>query len=129
MPAVMQDSKYPHIKWIDLQDDGIMTESAIMRVDKSNADVYFFPLTALDEIDRNRLFDIVTSRNASMFELWDLMKNTTLNNGVNALSYFHQLTKIRTEGGRIIEMVEGRRGTITTRVMPGAKKKVVKKKK
>lgn len=111
----MKDSKYPHIKWLDLKDDGVMTECAIMRVDESNNDVYFFPLTGLDDIDKKRLFDIVTSRNATMFELWDLMKNTTLKNGVNALHYFHQLVKIRTDSGRVIDIVTGRRGTTTTR--------------
>lgn len=111
----MRDSSYPHIKWLELHDDGVMTECAVMKIDKTNNDVFFFPLSALDDIDKRRLVEIVTSRNATMFELWDLMKNITLKNGVNALSYFHQLVKVRTSGGKIIDLTSGQRGVVMER--------------
>ena len=123
----IRDSKYPHIKWLELQDDGVMTECAIMKIDKTTGDVYYFPLTALDPIDKKRLSDIVTSRNAPMFELWDLMKNITLKNGVNALEYFHQLVKIRTQSGRVIDVREGHRGVATTPTVTPTNKVVRKK--
>ena len=37
-----------------------------------------------------------------MYELWDLMSNVTLGNGVNALSFFHQVAKIITASGKVM---------------------------
>ena len=88
----MPRSRYPHIEWVDLTNDGTLVEVAVMRRD-GLGNMYFVRLDALDEIDKRRLFKIVTNRNAELYELWDLMSNVTLGNGVNALEYFHQLVK------------------------------------
>lgn len=104
--------KYPHIEWLDLQSNGVASECAIMKRDGSG-NVYFFPLNSLDMIDKKRLFDIVTNRNAHMYELWDLMSQITMRNGVNALTYFNQLAKVLTPSGQIIEVDPARRGLAT----------------
>ena len=83
----------PHIKWIELKKDGIMHECAVMKTDP-HGNVYFFELGKIDAIDKQRMARILKNRNADRHELWDLMSQTTLNNGVNALDYFHQLVKI-----------------------------------
>lgn len=97
----MRDSNYPHIKFIDLDNDGVMKECALMHV-FDNGDIAYIPITSLDAIDRNRLLKIVTSDHATMFELHELMKNHTLKNGMNALEYFHQLVEKRTATGQKI---------------------------
>ena len=118
----LRDSKFPHIKWMDLNDDGVMVEVAVMKVDKSNGDIAFFKVNNLDDIDKRRLFDIVSDPKATMFELWDLMKQRTLKNGENALKYFHQLVKTKTRSGQIIDINAGARGAIQApTVAPAAK--------
>jgi len=107
----MLPGKYPHIKWIDLESNGIMIECAIMKEDKTG--ITYFPLSSLDEVDRRRLFKIIKSRNAPTFPLWDLMSQITLNNGVNALEYFHQLVKIITPSGQKIDPLRGKMGLPT----------------
>jgi len=102
----MAKSKYPHIEWIDLNNDGTLTEVAVMRRD-GLGNMYFVRLDNLDEIDKKRLFKIVTNRNAELYELWDLMSNVTLGNGVNALTYFHQLVKVRTPAGKVMTPTSG----------------------
>lgn len=119
MAIRMQQGNLPHIFWIDLKSDGVYTECAVMKKDQFD-NVYYFPLTALDNIDKRRLQRILTNRNATHFELWDLMSNITLNNGVNALTYFHQLVQVLTPGGQVMNprtgvVGIGDGGTIDTR--------------
>lgn len=90
--------QFPHIQWIDIKGRGIMVECAVMKTD-SHGNMYYFELGMLDAIDKQRIARIVQSRNALTMELWDLMSNTTLNNGANALQYFHQLVKIISASG------------------------------
>ena len=106
MAITMRQGKLPHIFWIDLNNDGMFVECAVMKKDNFG-NIYFFPLTAIDEIDKRRLAKIVSNRNAAHFELWDLMSNITLNNGVNALDYFHQLVRMKTPSGREITPQKG----------------------
>jgi hypothetical protein len=61
-------------------------------------------------IDKQRLRNIVMNRNAGLYELWDLMSQITLGNGVNALLYFNQLVKVRTAGGATVPFGTGRVG-------------------
>lgn len=93
-------SQYPHVEWLDLQNNGIYVECAIMRKD-NNGNIYFFEINHLDSIDKRRLLSIITNRNSNLYELWDLMSNITLKNGVNALTYFHQLVKVVSPSGQI----------------------------
>lgn len=103
---VRPSREYPHVEWIDLKDDGTLHECAIMKRD-GNGNIYFFEIRSLDDIDKRRLFKIITNRNAHMYELWDLMSQVTLGNGVNALEYFHQLVRVITPRGRIISPTLG----------------------
>lgn len=118
MSIKIHEGNLPHIFWIDLKSDGVFTESAVMKRD-GLGNVYFFPLSSLDNIDKRRLHRILTNRNAVNFELWDLMSNITLNNGVNALTYFHQLVQVVTAGGQVMNPRAGTigvdQGTIDTR--------------
>jgi len=106
-------TEYPHVEWIELHGDGILHECAVLRRDKLG-NVFFIQTAHLDDIDRRRLAGILADRNARNFELWDLMSQKTLGNGVNALTYFHQLVKILTPNGKIMDPRAGQVGIPTT---------------
>lgn len=106
---VRQKSSLPHMEWMNIKNDGTLIECAIMKEDKQG-NIYHIPITSLDDTDRSRLAKLITNRNAQNFELWDLMQQTTLGNGINALEYFHQLVKVLTPQGTIIDPIQGRRG-------------------
>lgn len=100
--------KYPHIGWLDLEGQGILTEVAV--VSNNPTGVAFIRLDQLDGIDKARLFRVISNRNAGSFDLWDLMSNVTLGNGANALDYFHQYVKVLTPSGQVISPQMGRIG-------------------
>jgi hypothetical protein len=96
------------LEFVDLENTGIVSECAIMkRFD--NGDIFYFPLNALDLFDKRRLRDILYSQTATMYtELWKLLEQHTLGNGVNALTYFNQLVKHRTAAGQILPFGSGK---------------------
>lgn len=106
---VIRPGKYHHTGWVDLAGKGVWTEVAIMSIDQGGS-LHFFPLSALDRIDRQRLFNIITSRVAGSFPLYELCAQVTLGNGVNALTYFQQLVRVLTPSGQVIEPRIGQRG-------------------
>lgn len=97
----IRPGKFPHTGWVDITGKGIWTEVAIMTVDY-NGNVHFFPLNTLDRIDRQRFFNLISNRNAGQFPLYELCSQTTLGNGINALTYFQQLVKILTTTHQIL---------------------------
>lgn len=106
---IEQSKEFPHIAWIDLHQDGTLHECAILKQNR-DGNILFFQVNNLDEIDRRRLAGILLDRNAASFELWDLMAQKTLGNGVNALAYFHQLVKVLTPAGKITDPKSGQVG-------------------
>lgn len=101
--------EYPHIEWIEVNSDGVMHECAVMKRDRAG-NVLFIRTNDLDEIDKRRLAGILMDRNARNFELWDLMANKTLGNGMNALTYFNQLVKLLTPNGKVLDPKSGQIG-------------------
>jgi hypothetical protein len=118
MAITRHKSTAPHMEWLDLRGDGTLDECAIMKEDSTG--IYHIPLSNIDEIDKGRLVNIIMNRNSQHFPLWELMQQTTLGNGVNALTYFHQLVKVLTPSGQIIDPMPGRRGA---EVGTGSKRK------
>lgn len=107
-----QSTKSPthnHVEWIELHGDGVLHECAVMKRD-AVGNVFLFETNKLDAIDRRRLAEILMDRNAERVELWDLMANKTLGNGVNGLAYFHQLVRILTPQGKIVDPKTGQVG-------------------
>lgn len=100
---------YPHSAWLDLTNNGVLSEVVILKED-NNGDVYFIPLKSLDTIDLQRIGKILANRNARMFPLHELMAQTTLGNGINALLYFQQLVKMRTASGQVVPAGANLRG-------------------
>lgn len=113
--TIKPSAEYPHVAWIDLNNDGILHECAIMKREPSG-NIWYFKINNLDSVDKRRLVSILVDRNARNFALWDLMAQRTLGNGVNALSYFHQLVKQLTPNGKTIDPRSGQVGTGTMRV-------------
>lgn len=106
---VHKSQDYAHVEWIELNSDGIMHECAVLKTDRSGNKL-FLQLKHLDNIDRIRLATILMDRNAGTLELWDLMQQKTLKNGMNALSYFHQYVKVLTNNGKILDPKGGQAG-------------------
>lgn len=100
--------KFQHVRWIDIQKNGVAKEVLVLNEDKSNGDLYFIPVEHLDDIDKQRVVGILRSRDAQHYPLWEVMAGTTLRNGMNALIFFHQLVKVRTAQGQILAPGRGR---------------------
>lgn len=98
--------EHPHVEWIELYGDGKMHECVILKRD-GIGNAFFFTINSLDQTDQRRLAQILADRNASNFELWDLMAQKTLGNGMNALAYFHQLVRIITPNGKVMDPQTG----------------------
>lgn len=105
---IKDSAEFPHVKWIELK-PGKLTECAILKEDQYG-NLFYFEIPKLDNTDKRRLFKLLTNRHAKSMELWDLMSNHTLGNGMNALTYFHQLVKVVTPDGVI---TDPRMGVIT----------------
>ena len=105
----IRPGKFPHTGWIDITGKGIWEEVAIMSIDTSGS-VHFFPISALDKIDRQRFFNIITARTSSSFPLYELCAQQTLGNGMNALTYFQQLVKVLTPSRQVIAPRVGQMG-------------------
>jgi hypothetical protein len=98
----MTQSRYRFIEWLDLDNTGLLSECAILKK-FDNGDVFFIPLSALDVIDKQRLKAILVDRTAQLYdELWKVLEQKTLGNGMNALLYFNQLAKQLTPSGQIL---------------------------
>ena len=109
MAVVQRKGQAPHTRWINLKGDDILSECAVLKED-SYGNIHFIEIPLLDDIDKNRLAGILRDRNILSFELWDIMAQKTLNNGVNALEYFHQLVKVMSPAGKVMNPREGQIG-------------------
>ena len=110
--AVAKHDSLPHVEWVDLGDNGVAIELVVVKRDPTNNDLYFIKTEDMDEIDRRRLVNILKKRDAAKYQLWDLLSNTTLGNGENALDFFHQLVRVKTASGQILVPGTGRAGVV-----------------
>lgn len=117
--------EYTHVQYLDLFGNGLLEEVVVIK-EESNGDKHFIQTKILDEIDLARLRQILDKRDSSHYAMWDLMSQTMLRNGMNALEYFHQLTRIKTAAGPITQ--GGRSGqrmiqvNVPAAAVPGAKR-------
>lgn len=94
--------EYQHVQYLDLYGNNILTETVVVK-EEVNGDKYFLQTNLLDIIDLTRLREILDKRDSKQYALWDLMAQTTLRNGMNALEYFHQLVRVKTKAGPIVQ--------------------------
>lgn len=121
---VQKSTQHAHVEWIELYNDQVLHECAILKTNGDGAKL-FFPINHLDDIDKKRLASILADRNSRSLELWDLMQQKTLGNGINALVYFHQFVKQLTPNGKIIDTRSGQVGAVvpgTVNTNPDANK-------
>ena len=78
----------PHIFLCDVDDSGLMKEIALVKRFKDGS-IYYIEVEPLHRIDKSRIKKIVTSQHADKYELWELMSQAKLSNGMNALDFFH----------------------------------------
>lgn len=112
-------ANFPHVRWIELHGDNILHECAVMREDEQG-NILFIEINNLDDVDKRRLVECLVTRNSDKMKLWEIMEQKTLGNGINALKYFHQLVKVITPGGKIIDPRQGVMGVQTGQVKTDA---------
>ena len=95
-----------HIFALDINDDGNFREVAVVKK-WQNGSVTYIDVALLDNIDKGRIKGLVMSTHADKYELWDLMYQNRLSNGVNALEYFNQLVKHKMAPGSNTSMLAG----------------------
>jgi hypothetical protein len=99
-----------HLKYVDLYNNGVLYEVIVVQFNKENGDLFYIRTMDLDPIDADRMGRILKRRDAERLALWDLLDGITLNNGMNALNYFHQLVMVKTNSGEIMKPDIRRRG-------------------
>ncbi len=110
MSVTKYPGKIPHTQWIDLKNNGVLVECAVLKED-GFGNVYYIEVPSLDGIDKNRLTRIIATPRSAEIPLWETMGNSMLKNGMNALDYFHQLVKVITPEGVVMNPRIGSVGT------------------
>ena len=97
LEARLRPTSLNHVFFFDIEGDGRLREVAVVKAAKAHdgtvQSVYYVDIALLDNVDKGRLKGLVTGQHADKYELWDLMSQQQLNNGKNALDYFHQLVR------------------------------------
>ena len=84
----LQATSLPHVFLCDVDDSGLLKEVALVKKFKDGT-IYYIEVDSLHLVDKGRLKKIVTSQHADKYELWELMSQSKLSNGLNALEFFH----------------------------------------
>lgn len=95
-----------HIEYQDIDGSGVLKEVAIVKRWEDGSFSYI-ETGILDQIDRGRLKTILMSPHADKYQLWELLSMAKINNGMNALDYFHQLTKKKNPKGSKERVIGG----------------------
>ncbi len=88
------NKKLHHVGYEDIAGTGQLREVVVVKR-WADGSFSYIDTQVLDYIDNGRLNAILMSQHADKYEMWELLNMTKLNNGLNALDYFHQLTKIK----------------------------------
>jgi hypothetical protein len=77
-----------HVFLVDWNDDGILKEIAVV-METNDGTIFGIQVEKLHPIDKARLKKVITSVHADKYPLWELLSQGRLNNGMNALDFFH----------------------------------------
>ena len=77
-----------HIKSLDVNNTGIKRDVAII-MEAKDGSIFYVDIASLGPIDKGRLKAALTSPGSKSMPLWQVLSTMTLNNGLNALDYFH----------------------------------------
>lgn len=95
-------SVYPHHYWLKCE-SGYDKEVVLVKA-FPNGDRALLFIDHLDSIDLIRIREFLLSEeNHTGSEFWSVLKGKTLSNGINALTYFHQLVKILKTDNSIVD--------------------------
>lgn len=78
----------PHVFLCDIDDSGLMKEILVVKKFKDGS-LYYIEIDPLHAIDKGRIKKIVSSQHADKYEAWELLSQSKLSNGMNALDFFH----------------------------------------
>ena len=78
----------PHIFLCDVDDSGLLKEVMLVKKFKDGS-IYYIEIDPLHSIDKGRIKKIVSSQHADKYEAWELLSQSKLSNGMNALDFFH----------------------------------------
>jgi len=84
----LSPTKLPHIFLCDIDDTGLLKEIALVKK-STDGTIFYIDIDPLHPIDKARIKKIISAPHASNYELWDLMSQSRLSNGMNALDFFH----------------------------------------
>jgi len=91
-----------HVFLIDWNDDGILREIAVV-METDDGTIFGIDVDKLHPIDKARLKKVITSVHADKYPLWELLSQARLNNGMNALDFFHNnYVKVKRPRGAVI---------------------------
>jgi hypothetical protein len=91
-----------HVFLIDWNDDGILKEIAVVN-EQADGTLFGIEVDRLHPIDKARLKKVITSVHADKYALWELLSQGRLNNGMNALDFFHaNYVKVKRPKGAMI---------------------------
>lgn len=91
-----------HVYLIDWNDDGILKEIAVVS-EREDGTIYGIEVEKLHPIDKARLKKFLVSVHADKYPLWELLSQGKLNNGTNALDFFHMnYVKVKRPRGAVI---------------------------
>lgn len=85
----MRPTNLNHVYLVDWNDDGILREIAVVMIDPRDGSVFGVEVDKLHPIDKSRLKKFLVSVHSDKYALWELLSQGKLNNGCNALDYFH----------------------------------------
>jgi hypothetical protein len=94
-----------HVEYLDVDDSGQLKEVAVVKR-WDDGSVSYINIKLLDNVDKGRLKGILEGVHADKYELFELLSQARLTNGLNALDYFHPLVRIKRAKGHI-DTVQG----------------------
>jgi hypothetical protein len=99
---VKQATDLKHVFLIDWNDDGMLREVAVV-METQDGTIFGIMVDQLHPIDKSRLKKVITSVHADKYPLWELLSQGRLNNGMNALDFFHaNYVKVKRPRGAVI---------------------------
>jgi len=85
---VLTPTSLPHVFLCDIDDSGLLKEILVVKKFKDGS-IYYVDIDPLHAIDKGRIKKIVSSQHADKYECWELLSQSKLSNGMNALDFFH----------------------------------------
>lgn len=78
-----------HVFRIDWDDNGILEEVVVVK-ECADGTIFGIPVKNLHPIDMERLRKVIVSVHSDKYEMWDLLSQGRLSNGMNSLDFFHE---------------------------------------